>query len=75
MSQIEVTVTLNTLCGCVQTRKWYGLPPREIRVPIKRAFSFGVTEGPSPAEGIRIRTFKMTDSAHPFYRFDEEPEP
>lgn len=75
MSEIETTVMLNTLCGCTKDLKWYGIPPREVRVPIKRKFpSFAETET-MPAEGVRIRVFKMTDSAHPVYRFDEEAEP
>jgi len=75
MSQIEATVTLETLCGCAREMKWYGLPPREICVPIKRAFSFSNAQTTSPVEGVRLRRFRMIDSYHPHYRFEEEPEP
>jgi hypothetical protein len=76
MKPEEVSILFRTLCGCVREVIQVGLPPREIRVPIQRAYNFAVeSEDLAPTIGIRIRRFEMTDHAHPFYTFTEKAEP
>jgi hypothetical protein len=78
MAETEFEVTLETLCGCRAEKKWYGLPPQEIRVPIPRQFTFVGPEDQNkdlPAPAIRIRRFELVNYSGRFYSYKEVAEP